>query len=72
MMSKKPYSDPRWYDDPGGISSQCNTCAHYHGFGKCDAFPERIPRKILDNDVKHDVPIEGDQGIQFAPMPESK
>lgn len=25
----------------------CNYCAHYHGFAKCDAFPDGAPSGIL-------------------------
>ncbi len=26
----------------------CNDCIHYRLFGKCDAFPDRIPSKHID------------------------
>lgn len=54
--------------NPGVIDSQCNSCKYYHGFGKCDAFPNGIPETILDNDIIHDSPYPGDHGIQYAPI----
>lgn len=60
----KPYSHSRWWDNPKMIPSQCNDCKYFYGFGKCQAFPDGIPIAIMDNDVLHDHPIEGDQGLQ--------
>lgn len=71
-MSKKPYSDPRWYDNPGGISPPCNFCTHYHGFGKCDAFPDWIPVAVLDDIDKHGVPAECASGVRFEPKKASQ
>jgi hypothetical protein len=70
-MSKKPYSDPRWYDDPKPVSPPCNSCAHYH-VRKCDAFPEGIPVAVLNDLVKHGVPEECAPGIRFEPKEASQ
>lgn len=35
------------------------------GIFRCDAFPNGIPDAILDNEVDHRKPYEGDQGIQY-------
>lgn len=51
---KKPYSDRRWYDDPGGYNPVCSFCKHRRNYDDdlevlpCDAFPEGIPRSILE------------------------
>lgn len=25
----------------------CNCCSHYHGFSKCDCYPENIPKTVI-------------------------
>lgn len=62
---KKPYSDPRWWDNPMGVPSQCNDCVHNHRDLTCEAFPERIPREILSNKFIHDKPYENDNGFRY-------
>lgn len=47
-MEKKPYSDRRWWDNPMPISSYCNDCKHWKGFGKCDKYENGVPKEILD------------------------
>jgi hypothetical protein len=42
--------------------SQCNSCKHFKGFGICPAFPDGIPVEIVLNQVKHDDPLEGQEG----------
>jgi hypothetical protein len=32
----------------------CNRCIHYLGWGKCKAFPNRIPKLILLWKIPHD------------------
>ena len=54
--------------NPGAIASQCKTCKHYRGFGKCDAFPDNIPHEIISNKFEHTASYEGDQGISFEPQ----
>ena len=53
---------------------QCAYCRHLwlkqpEGWvgSACDAFPERIPRKILDGAHDHNLPFPGDGGIRFEP-----
>src|SRR5512147_2817255 len=47
----------------------CFDCKYFHGAkdGKCDAFPNQIPRAIWDGKVRHDQPFPGDRNIQFQP-----
>lgn len=67
-MAKKPFSDARWWDDPGGHTTQCGYCKNYLGYQdgvcKCKAF-DQIPRDILADFVLHDHPIDGDHGYQY-------
>ncbi len=64
MMKGKLFSDPRWHEDPGFVDVLCNSCKHYQGDCKCDAYPDGIPRPLL-LDVKHDHDYPGDHGIHF-------
>ncbi|MDI6716974.1 MAG: hypothetical protein QME63_08535 [Actinomycetota bacterium] len=55
---------------------QCARCQHLFlkrpesGIGSaCKAFPERIPREILDGKHDHKLPFPGDRGIRFEPKP---
>lgn len=43
----KPYSDRRWWDAPKPLDSGCNFCQFHYGFGKCEKYPEGIPRDIM-------------------------
>lgn len=43
----KPYSDRRWWDAPKPLGSGCNFCQFHYGFGKCEKYPDGIPRDIL-------------------------
>ena len=56
--------------NPGVVSSQCNYCRHYWGFGRCDAYPDNIPREIMGNQFEHTAPYKGDNGIWFEPKQE--
>lgn len=31
----------------------CNYCVHYQGFAKCKAYPERIPKEIMDSVINN-------------------
>lgn len=64
---KKPYSDPRWWDNPMGVASTspCVYCIHYLGESKCKAFPEGIDPDVLFCKPCHDHPLPGDRGYQF-------
>lgn len=64
-MEKKPYSDPRWWDNPMGVPSQCNDCRHYNGDATCLAFPEGIPKEIASNKFIHNKPYENDNGFRY-------
>lgn len=67
-MEKKPYSDPRWWDNPQPIIVQCGLCKHYkRGTRSCKAF-NYIPHDIFGNYEIHDHPIEGDHGFRFDPI----
>lgn len=41
------------------------------GSDSCGAFPDGIPQPILDNEVDHRKPVDGDQGIRFEPRSEN-
>ncbi|MCY4293966.1 MAG: hypothetical protein OXC58_03895 [Acidimicrobiaceae bacterium] len=51
----------------------CLWCHHFDQLGpyrdpmeiQCKAYPKGIPEAILDNEVDHREPYEGDGGIQF-------
>ena len=34
----------------------------------CDAYPKGIPDEILDNEVDHRSPVNGDKGLRFKPV----
>ncbi len=51
----------------------CNFCQHYdrnplRTANTCAAFPAGIPQAIQLSQVDHRQPIDGDQGIVFAPV----
>ena len=46
MMEKKPYSDRRWWDNPGFVGSLCNNCKFGPAF-ECKKYPNGIPRELL-------------------------
>lgn len=54
-----------------GLDSPCMECRFYHwrSIRTCDAFPERIPRSIWSGNDRHLLPVEGDLGLQFDPVP---
>lgn len=48
----------------------CVFCIFYKNDGtgpSCTAYPERIPEVILQNEVDHRKPHEGDHDVQFIP-----
>ncbi len=66
--SYKPYSHPRFWDDPQPDMAACGRCVHYLSFGRCKAFPNEIPRELLLSvEVLHDKPYPGDGGYLFTP-----
>ena len=46
-MEKKPYSDRRWWEEPKAFDSACNSCTRYHGYAKCDTYPDGIPGAVI-------------------------
>lgn len=51
----------------------CVYCKHFNAKRidreTCTAFPDGIPSVILTGRNKHMVPMEGDHGIMFTPLP---
>ena len=39
----------RFYFAPAYTSPRCNRCKHYRGAAKCDAFPEGMTQKAIEN-----------------------
>ena len=54
----------------------CLWCPRLHGRDEgpmpaelsCDAYPESIPDKIVNNEVDHREPVKGDSGLRFEPI----
>lgn len=65
------YESERWRCDPGATGIMCNDCIHYHGFAKCDAFPDGIPHDLIYRE-EHDTPFPGDKGIRYEPKDKEK
>ena len=66
-------SDPKFLATPAEFTRLgiCWKCAHKRlGFASCEAFPRGIPKTILIGEFDHRKPFEGDNGIQFEPLPE--
>lgn len=47
------------------VSSQCYKCQNLTGAQLCKAFPNGIPDELYFNEVSHESPYEGDNGIIF-------
>ena len=52
---------------------KCLTCQHYivedvMYWPKCKAFPEGIPLEIFREEVNHEKPYPGDNGIRYEPI----
>lgn len=58
------------------VAPICLSCAHLDpslvGRMKCAAFPDEpgIPDPIVDNELDHRLPVDGDNGIVFEQDPE--
>ncbi len=50
------------------LESPCFPCRNYLREHTCKAFPDGIPREILDGANDHHQPYPGDHGIQFEPL----
>jgi len=51
-----------------GPPPMCMWCKRLDKDGPgCEAFPDGIPDEILDNQVDHRKPVDGDRGLQFKP-----
>jgi len=49
-------------------SGQCIGCKHYLMGGECEAFPGKIPYKIISGRFVHTKPFAGDHGIMYEPI----
>lgn len=47
-----------------GSEVLCNSCAHYRGYGKCDAYPENIPNAVMD-EVEKDIQYQCAEGYCY-------
>jgi hypothetical protein len=49
------------------VKVACVTCRHLNPERRttCRAFPNGIPREILNGENDHHAPVAGDQGIQY-------
>jgi hypothetical protein len=52
-------------DMPFTMSTQCGTCKHITEALKCEAFPNGIPKAILEGEFDHTQPYPGDNGILY-------
>jgi len=52
--------------------AQCQNCKYYLGRLRCEAFPERIPYKILNGEHDHEKPYKNDNGYRFKAIVEEK
>ena len=48
--------------------STCINCARYKDTLKCEAFPNGIPKAILEGWQSHTSPFKGDNGVRFKPI----
>ena len=56
---------------------KCMTCKYYtdpddYALPTCKAFPKGIPLKLLYEEVDHEKPYPGDNGIRYEPIEEDK
>jgi len=49
----------------------CQSCINFFGDGRCNAYPNGIPRDIIKGEHDHSEPYPGDNGIRFEPLDES-
>ncbi len=56
------------------IGARCAECLHLVDLveGLCLAFPEGIPKDLMQDRILHDQPYPGDHGIRYERAPESQ
>ena len=64
-MEKKPLVLDDSYSQTLTYRSQCMRCRYFITEGHCKAYPDGIPMSIWSAKETHDMPREGDHGIQF-------
>lgn len=47
---------------------QCVECRHQNEGPTCTAFPDGIPKTLIDDIYDHRTPYPGDNGIMFEPI----
>lgn len=52
-----------------GLSQQCLQCVRKTDIGKCEAFPDGIPREIMSGEHDHTEPFPNDNGLRFKSFP---
>ena len=56
------------FNIPRSTVVQCNTCKHRGPSAfKCKAFPEGIPKEIIEGKHNHEKTYPGDNGILYEP-----
>lgn len=63
-----PHSNPRWWWG-GSYTPNCFNCMHFRGLVKgkiqCVAFPDGIPKALMEKGATHNKPYPGDGGILY-------
>ena len=47
VVMERNHSDRRWWEAPKAFASACNSCTRYHGYAKCDTYPDGIPGAVI-------------------------
>ncbi len=55
-----------------GTEFACFGCQHWLQGDFCEAFPQGIPRVILDGTNQHRDAVPGDQGLRYTPRAPKK
>ena len=55
------------------VGTRCMECLHLVDLveGLCQAFPDGIPKDLMQDRILHDRPYPGDHGLRFERAPES-
>lgn len=65
-MARPDNFGEKFADGGGYYDMPCATCVHKHlASATCDAFPDGIPKVILDGKFKHRTTWPGDHGIVY-------